>query len=583
MSVINILHISDIHFGCEDEFGDQGTIAKELIKAAHKYLEVAPDICIFSGDLTHKGSTEQFAAAEEWLKELLAPWDCPLFIVPGNHEVCRPQNGSDAEARILASQSAAKEDSRSFVRQLNTLQNSTSLDNFYRWHENAKFKFGQLASDWNNSKLSCHHKQEIDGTIVNVIGINTAIASCSNSDKGKLVVDLTSLNRLLQATNPEKQLVVVVGHHPVAFNTSSERWFAKWNNDVLAQRLSQQNGPHIYIHGHVHKAKASSKSNNIGQQLVVLGAGAAYQGSNYPNKFATYKIDLAEREISTTTFLYEADSGLWNKSSSESYPVNVPNSFPKVSNSNSRNTTNTCNECLVNTTGANIISLGKAYIHTVRSVSNLIAHIYPITDIKSDPRHYFRVIKDKTKIDSNGNGTITSVYTIAAKSEPVHFWTHKIWVEENTPKVPTFIDMQLEVTDITEDGRYEVVTLPACDNSHYKEISIFFLPHILPNEARTIQINYRWPGYVSGLLKNDEVEFEWAYESSSSEIATKIGFTVEFDSALGDIQCKRHKIKDVPNSRLRSTKLSDGNVKWTYKNDSANISQHKVNLRFKRC
>lgn len=104
MSIITILHVSDVHFGCPDLHGEQPRITNALTKAVHDHVAKsghrAPDVCVFSGDLTHSGSVEQFTKGEAWLFTLLEPFTtCRLFIVPGNHEVQRPDN-SEALSQV---------------------------------------------------------------------------------------------------------------------------------------------------------------------------------------------------------------------------------------------------------------------------------------------------------------------------------------------------------------------------------------------------------------------------------------------------------------------------------------------------
>jgi 3',5'-cyclic AMP phosphodiesterase CpdA len=70
-----IIHISDIHFGTENE-----TVAQSLIK--NIYTE-CPDLIVISGDLTQRAKKHQFMAAKKFLDTL----EFPKVIVPGNHDI----------------------------------------------------------------------------------------------------------------------------------------------------------------------------------------------------------------------------------------------------------------------------------------------------------------------------------------------------------------------------------------------------------------------------------------------------------------------------------------------------------------
>lgn len=71
----SIAHLSDLHFGTEDE-----AIAKRLLD---ELAELRPDITVVSGDLTQRARRAQFAAARDYLDRLPKP----LVVVPGNHDI----------------------------------------------------------------------------------------------------------------------------------------------------------------------------------------------------------------------------------------------------------------------------------------------------------------------------------------------------------------------------------------------------------------------------------------------------------------------------------------------------------------
>ena len=71
---LRIVHVSDIHFGCEN---------KAALKAAHELiLDDPPDLLATTGDITQAGYAAEFAAASAWLKTL----PCPRVSTPGNHD-----------------------------------------------------------------------------------------------------------------------------------------------------------------------------------------------------------------------------------------------------------------------------------------------------------------------------------------------------------------------------------------------------------------------------------------------------------------------------------------------------------------
>lgn len=71
---IRIVHVSDIHFGCENS---------AALTAAHAFIsESPPDLVAVTGDITQSGRTSEFVAANAWLETL----PCPTLSTPGNHD-----------------------------------------------------------------------------------------------------------------------------------------------------------------------------------------------------------------------------------------------------------------------------------------------------------------------------------------------------------------------------------------------------------------------------------------------------------------------------------------------------------------
>lgn len=71
---LRIVHVSDIHFGCENA---------DALKAVSACIEeTRPDLVAVTGDITQAGYPREFAAASAWLKSL----GSPAINTPGNHD-----------------------------------------------------------------------------------------------------------------------------------------------------------------------------------------------------------------------------------------------------------------------------------------------------------------------------------------------------------------------------------------------------------------------------------------------------------------------------------------------------------------
>ena len=71
---VRIVHLSDIHFGCEN------TAALDEVR--RQILDQPPDLVAVTGDITQAGYPREFAAARDWLDAL----PCPTISTPGNHD-----------------------------------------------------------------------------------------------------------------------------------------------------------------------------------------------------------------------------------------------------------------------------------------------------------------------------------------------------------------------------------------------------------------------------------------------------------------------------------------------------------------
>ena len=71
-----LLHVSDLHFGGRD--------SPAIERGLDALIErTSPELVVASGDLTHRGTPDQHAAAAEFLRSL-GP---PVLAVPGNHDI----------------------------------------------------------------------------------------------------------------------------------------------------------------------------------------------------------------------------------------------------------------------------------------------------------------------------------------------------------------------------------------------------------------------------------------------------------------------------------------------------------------
>jgi 5'-deoxynucleotidase YfbR-like HD superfamily hydrolase/predicted MPP superfamily phosphohydrolase len=322
MNSFRILHLSDVHFGCPDEGQEQVRITDALARAAQAFVRKnngIPDIVIFSGDLAFSAAREQFDQGTDWLRRVIGNWDCPVFVVPGNHDMIRPAEETEEYVSAFALRATARTKNGYRTTQKKLLERP-HMDSFCEWHFAKKLNLG-LVSDWSKSRLACASFASNKHVTAQIIGLNTTLASLDDDDFENLVADVGMLNSLLQPINTERELTIVISHHPIKVMPGIERWLHKWNDAAFALLLAQATGPHLYLHGHVHESKGVTIASNDGRRIFTYGAGAAYQGSQWPQHFAFLDIDLAKKQIRPTVFKYHTASGEWLPDPSQSRPV----------------------------------------------------------------------------------------------------------------------------------------------------------------------------------------------------------------------------------------------------------------------
>lgn len=269
------LHISDVHECSREGFHRVGMY--EAIVRNVKQQPAKPDIVFFTGDLAFSGTNPEYGLLRErFLDPLRAalPKDCPIFTVPGNHDVDRKRAGNprswmtDVEQQRMFQQ--VDEDGRQ--KRVDMI-----LPRFeaYRTLEHA---LGAWGEDWLASEMGAAcATREINGKRVAVVGINTAWLCHDDEDWGRLTAGRTMVDAALKrASDTAPSLIIVIGHHPLAAMTGEKDWS---DGERIRSRLEQANA--IYLHGHLHRSGAQ-KSGDAMQSALAIQAPSGFQAGDSP-------------------------------------------------------------------------------------------------------------------------------------------------------------------------------------------------------------------------------------------------------------------------------------------------------------
>lgn len=216
---IRLLHLSDVHFGAEDE---------TALNAVEEFAShIRPDAIIIAGDVTQSGRRREFKAARDWFDKL----GFRAIVAPGNHDT----PVYHLPARVIAP--------------------------FDRY---ARFMKGIDVVD---------RLVELGDGLVRISAINTARGIQGRVNWADGVIDLDDLEQALEllAGGPPDAWRLLICHHPL-----QEPGHSRIAVDTLrggeALQLCEKAHVDAILTGHIHDAFAHPVE-SIRRPMVQMGAG----------------------------------------------------------------------------------------------------------------------------------------------------------------------------------------------------------------------------------------------------------------------------------------------------------------------
>lgn len=257
---IKFLHFSDLHFGLSQQDWMWPTFKTQLLEDLTGLHErTGPwDLVIFSGDLTQKGSVAEYLALTDALSEIWKHMhnlgsDPALFVVPGNHDLSRP-DPLDPQARVFNNWWSETEVQSDFWgSQLSNYRGATKgwFKNYSDWHNALSERLpvipvtnGILPGDVSAVFTKGSNR-------LGIVGLNSAWLQITNGDfEGKLCVHPRQLMAVTD-NDPDGWCKkndgnLLVTHHP-------SDWL---HPDALRLWSSEVNTPRrfdAHLYGHMHK------------------------------------------------------------------------------------------------------------------------------------------------------------------------------------------------------------------------------------------------------------------------------------------------------------------------------------------
>lgn len=272
MSKLRALHLSDFHAGMGEQKRLFPLLRDDVLDDLARVTQEAPvDVVLFTGDLTQKGSRDEFEQFDKEFARIVAalPSKQPppvLLAVPGNHDLMRPKvNGAvrtltklwdqDASARseFWANDPNAPTDTRSMV--------ELCFDPYVSWWRertkslpaDVRIRHGALPGDFSATI-------EKSGLRVGVVGLNSAWLQLTGDDfERKLDVDVRQLNAAVDGDASEwfasHHFSLLLTHHP-------PHWLSPRCREEFDGFLAKPGRFALHLFGHMHEPKSSSEAYN---------------------------------------------------------------------------------------------------------------------------------------------------------------------------------------------------------------------------------------------------------------------------------------------------------------------------------
>lgn len=288
---IAIVHLSDFHIHAGDQFLPQKT--EGILSALNILGKVDDYIVVFSGDLSHSGQVNEFKQSRYLFGKIISGIKqkndnkfVNLFMVPGNHDLCLPEN-----ARVR--KDIQEHYDNETIEELIPAEISY-LENYYSY-SNAN---GRMPYDIFLSKKYC----TFDGYKMQFNLINTAPFSTLEPDDKELHYFPDSKMNLL-TRSADANLCITVMHH-------SYEWF-NWNYKSNLEKAIIDNSE-LLLYGHDHRERTTSLSIDNSLDTWISSAGEMkFSSLDEVDSFNAIVIDTETNSFDGYVFNWDKSSKIY--------------------------------------------------------------------------------------------------------------------------------------------------------------------------------------------------------------------------------------------------------------------------------
>ena len=288
---VAIVHLSDFHIRDREVFLNQKVDG--VLSALNVLGNIDDYVVVFSGDLSHSGQVNEFKKSRYLIGKIISGIKqkngnkfVNLFMVPGNHDLCLPQNareGKDIQEHY---------DNGTIEKILDA--EASYLENYYLY-SNAG---GRVPYNLFLNKRS----RDFGGYKIQFNLINTAFFSTLRPDDKELHYfpdnQISSLAR-----NTDTNLCITVMHH-------NYEWF-NWKCKSNLEKTIIDNSEFL-LYGHDHRERATSLSVDKGLDTWISAAGEMkFSELDYVDSFNTIVIDTEDNSFDGYIFTWNQKSKIY--------------------------------------------------------------------------------------------------------------------------------------------------------------------------------------------------------------------------------------------------------------------------------
>jgi len=316
---VNILHISDLHFGLElvpDKNITSTSLEKRndaLDKLINEIEKIGstwkPNIIVVTGDIGWKCKETDYEEAGKWFSKLIDAMGLgveDIVLCPGNHDIDRKAGTSLMNLVTIddANEHLTKDDPKNFLLRCEPFHNYVE---FCR-----KFGIEPLENGFNDKNhLSAHlygyrNIKDITFVVLNSAW-NCRDRKAPETDDKKLWLGKNLVDDITYRIKKTSTIKIALFHHPEGSLHRNEQFTYTGPKSAL-KTISELSD--IILNGHEH---CTIETRTTGDYCHMFYGGAAYtKESCYRNSFQIMHINKKKRTFSTKTFTFDVSDEKWS-------------------------------------------------------------------------------------------------------------------------------------------------------------------------------------------------------------------------------------------------------------------------------